>query len=313
MKKWMAVFWSLAVGAQPVWGQQSGAIEQTQQASVSAQAPVGVSVAAYDVASIRMYPSSYKGNGHLQVGNGSMLAENLTLKQIVRFAYDLPERQLVGGPAWINEKTFDIKAKTDRAAAIDGAQLSEEQRETYESQKLIPLQKLLEDRFQLKVTREDRVLPFYAIVAAKGGIKMKPSDESSDRKQLPANSFRGGLGNGGIRTPGIRVAGQGKLVAIKVTLDELARFLTAMRFSGAPAVERPVLNKTGSTGEYDFTLEFAPGGGAESRRFRSQSIYCDSGTARAEARAAEGPGPGHGDRPCGVADGKLRGCSARLM
>lgn len=211
-----------------------------------------------------MYPSSYKGNGRLQVTNGNLLAENLTLKQIIRFAYDLPERELVGGPAWINEKTFDIKAKTDRVAAIDEAQLSEEQREAYDSQKLIPLQKLLENRFQLKVIREDRVLPFYAIVAAKGGIKIKPSDENSDRKQLPPNSFAAGLGNGGIRTPGIRVAGQGKLVAIKVMLDQLARFLTAMRSGGAPAVDRPVLNKTGLVGEYDFTLEFTPGAGADS-------------------------------------------------
>jgi uncharacterized protein (TIGR03435 family) len=205
-----------------------------------------------------MYPSSYKGNGRLQVTNGNLLADNVTLKLIIRVVYDLPERLLVGGPAWINEKTFDIKAKTDGVAPINAAQLSDEQREAYDSQKWIPARKLLEDRFQLKMHREDRILPFYAIVAAKSGVKMKPSDEKSDRSQLPPNDLRAHI-SGVQGIPGMKVAGLGKIVAVKVTLDQLAKYLTSARVSGLDAIDRSVQNKTGLTGEYDFTLEWTPG------------------------------------------------------
>jgi uncharacterized protein (TIGR03435 family) len=195
----------------------------------------------------------YSGGMHVQTGNGFLLAEDAKLWLLIRVAYDLPEKLLVGGPSWINEKTFDIKAKTDKVSSIDPAQLSEEQRQIYNTQKLIPLQKLLADRFQLKVHREDRTMPFYAIVATKGGIKIKPSDDKSDVSQLGKT----GPGNSGMQgAPGIRVRGRGKIVAVKTTLDELARYMT---FGRSDDIDRPVLNKTGLTGQYDFTLEWSPG------------------------------------------------------
>ncbi len=224
---------------------------QAKAAPATASDKLSISVAPYDVASIRMHPSSYQGSMHITTGNGSMAAENATLRFLIRFAYDLPEKMLAGGPAWIDEKTFDVKAKTDDIADIDRKQLSAEQYKIYMAQKQVPLQKLLEDRFQLKVHHEDRELPFYALVVTKGGLKIKPSGEKSDLKQAA------GVGYGGLYdAPGLRVTGKGEIVSVKVTLDQLAKYLTGKLYGD---VDRPVLNKTGLTGEYDFKLEWTPG------------------------------------------------------
>jgi uncharacterized protein (TIGR03435 family) len=224
---------------------------QAKAAPATASDKLSISVAPYDVASIRMHPSSYLGGMHITTGNGSMSAENATLRFLIRFAYDLPEKLLAGGPAWIDKQTFDIKAKTDNIADFDRKQLSAEQYKNYMALKQLPLQKLLEDRFQLKVHREDKELPFYALVATKGGIKIKPSDEKSDLKQAT------GVGYGGLYdAPGLRVTGKGEVVAVRVTLDQLAKYLTGKLYG---ELDRPVLNKTGLTGEYDFKLEWNPG------------------------------------------------------
>jgi len=228
------------LASQPLWSQQPTA--------AAPQVPV-VSVAPYDVASIRVNHSN-RANQHITTGNGSLLAENATLRVLIRFAYDLPDKLLVGGPAWINDIHFDIRAKTDGVADIDQKKLSEEQLEAYLTQKQIPLQKLLEDRFHLKLIHEDRVLPFYALIATKSGVKIKRSDDKSDLQQA-AKVGGGGLYN----APGFRVTGQGQIVAVKVTLDQLAQYLSNKAWGDT---DRPVVNQTGLTGQYDFKFEWTP-------------------------------------------------------
>jgi uncharacterized protein (TIGR03435 family) len=249
-------FCSFNMAVQPfVWCQRplAGAAPQAQQAPpATPKAPLVVSIAPYDVASIRMHPSSYRSSMHVTTDNGSLSAENATLQFLIRFAYFLPRKLLVGGPAWIGDRTFDIKAKTDSVSFIDRGQLSEKQRELYNTQKQIPLQKLLEDRFQLKTHHEDRAMHFYGIVLAKGGIRMKPSGEKSDLEEFTKAHVQDSVVPG---IPGIRVMGRGRIVAVRTTLDQLAQYLTAENWGD---VDQPVLNKTGLTGEYDFTLEWTP-------------------------------------------------------
>jgi uncharacterized protein (TIGR03435 family) len=204
-----------------------------------------------------MHPSSYRTSMRVTTDNGNLSAENATLQFLIRFAYFLPRKLLVGGPAWIGDKTFDIKAKTDSASFIDKKQLSEKQREFYNRQKQIPLQKLLEDRFQLKMHHEDRVMPFYGIVLTKGGTKMKPSSEKIDLEEFAKAHVQDSLVPG---IPRIRVVGRGRIVAVRTTLDQLAQYLTAENWGD---VDQPVLNKTGLTGEYDFTLEWTPSPGQD--------------------------------------------------
>jgi bla regulator protein BlaR1 len=70
--------------------------------------------------------------------------------------------QLEGGPAWIDSERYQIIAKVDGPASLEGMEGP-------------MLQQLLENRFQLKVHREARESRIYALRVAKGGLKMKPS------------------------------------------------------------------------------------------------------------------------------------------
>ncbi len=79
---------------------------------------------------------------------------------------------LSGGPAWLNSDRYDVQAKMDSATVQELQTLSPEQRPDYIKS---AIQSLLAERFDLKVSREVRNLPVYALVVAKGGPRLSPS------------------------------------------------------------------------------------------------------------------------------------------
>jgi uncharacterized protein (TIGR03435 family) len=112
----------------------------------------------------------------------------------------------------------------DAANPADPATLSREQRKVGER-----LRSLLADRFGLTIHRETTEQPVYALVAAKGGPKLKESAEG-------ANFVRGGRGS---------ITGQS--VGLRMLVLNLSNVL-----------DRQVIDKTGLTGSYDFELKWAP-------------------------------------------------------
>jgi uncharacterized protein (TIGR03435 family) len=111
------------------------------------------------------------------------------------------------------------------------------------------VQLLLADRFHLKVHTEQREIPVYALVVAKGGPKMRPSDDKSSMEILGVHDL---LPSG---APGIRGVDRGRLVGIASGMDELASFVA---FYAAGDLDRPVINMTGLTGSYDFQVKWTP-------------------------------------------------------
>lgn len=91
------------------------------------------------------------------------------------------------------------------------------------------LQKLLADRFGLKVHRESREMPVYALVVGTNGPKLTAAKEGSEP-----------------RGRGINIAG-GVLVARDGTMEEFVDVLTTN-------LDRPVIDRTNLTGRYDFSL-----------------------------------------------------------
>jgi uncharacterized protein (TIGR03435 family) len=70
----------------------------------------------------------------------------------------------VGGPEWVRSDVYEVDAKASGN----------------------PLQSLLEDRFQLRIHCESRLMPVYALVPARGGLKLpSPRDESCVEAQAP--------------------------------------------------------------------------------------------------------------------------------
>ena len=89
-----------------------------------------------------------------------------SLDDLLMDAYSVKRFQISGLPAWGDTGTdvYDVEATIggDRAPTLDEAR--------------VMLQTLLAERFQLKIHRETRELPVYALVVAKNGPKLKPSD-----------------------------------------------------------------------------------------------------------------------------------------
>jgi uncharacterized protein (TIGR03435 family) len=73
----------------------------------------------------------------------------------------MPETQILGGPQWVDDLRYDIRAKADQPLK--------------EPELLKMLQPLLADRFKLTLHRETRLMPGYVLTVTRGGIKAKVS------------------------------------------------------------------------------------------------------------------------------------------
>ena len=227
-------------------------------AVLSAAIAVGAQSPAFDVASVKASnpnPSTPLGGIPMILpALGRLTATNVTLRQLVIGAYQKQSFQVVGGPPWQTADKFDINAKSE-----DGSMPTD--------QILERLKTLLADRFKLRVHTETREAPIYNLVVARSdgklGDKLKPSSDScpdlkaQQQKQLEALA-KGGLSalasmqNPGQNTPcsitplppqpgaiGMNARGQ--------AMATLTLLLTQL-------LGRPVVDRTGLTGAYDFEL-----------------------------------------------------------
>ena len=96
------------------------------------------------------------------------------------------------------------------------------------------VRKLLTDRFGLKTHTEQREMNVYAVTVAKGGPKLKKSEFAPDA--LPDQTSRD---SGGTRE-------------MKLTNTSMDEFTLSMKFF----LDRPVVDKTGLSGKWDFELKW---------------------------------------------------------
>ena len=175
-----------------------------------------------------------------QTTNTGLNLVNMQLRNLAATAFHVRPDEVSGGPDWIASKGFDLSAKvTPDDPKFQLSDLTEDQR-------LSMLRNLLETRFRLKAHIETTIKPVYELVVAKSGSRLValPPDSAphatSGSPSVPPSHPRYGS----------RFA-PGRLEAWGYNLDSLTRQLDS--FTG-----RTVVDKTGLTGEYDFTLEFTP-------------------------------------------------------
>jgi uncharacterized protein (TIGR03435 family) len=188
----------------------------------------------FEVASVK--PTNGVGASSGGAGVGSASEHNMTVRFLLWFSYRVQPFQIVGGPGWIDSDRFDIEARAeDRNAGPDQVRLM--------------LQSLLEDRFHLKLHREVKVSPIYALVVAKGGPKMKLSaDQTSPDVNGPSPPGSPLPNHGAIRF------GQGSFLGNAVNLSFFAKMLSQR-------LDQLVVDRTNLPGRYDFLLQWKPGPG----------------------------------------------------
>jgi uncharacterized protein (TIGR03435 family) len=178
---------------------------------------------AFEVATIKPANPETRGQSILVGRGGSNLftTTNTTLNDLITFAYGIHVRQIVGGPAWLESDKFDISAKPEQPGIPNVTQLG------------TMVKKLLAERFGLAFHSEKRELSAYVITVGKNGPKLA-KDES-----------------GGI-LPGFGGRGPGSIGVRNSTMAEFAGFLQGR------ILDRPVVDQTGLSGKFDFTLDWRP-------------------------------------------------------
>lgn len=177
----------------------------------------------FDVAAIHpAQPGSDKGLIKPLPGGNGYTVQNISVKTMMSVIFRIPARQITGGPDWFSTATFNIDAKTDGTYSIDDLHTM--------------LKNLLADRFGLKFHTEKKEGPVYALVVDKSGMKMTPDGSA-----------------GGLEIPIVRQT-PSKWVGTKVPMEYLCWFI-GQQMRNDP---RPVIDKTGLTQVYSFTLSFAP-------------------------------------------------------
>ena len=178
---------------------------------------------AFEVATIK--PSPPAGGGVMfTLRARKFQAKNCSAKELIKIAYNVRGRQVIGGPGWIEDTKFDVEAEPD----IPGVP-SEEQTRTM-------VRKLVEERFGLKAHMEQREFQVYAMVVDKNSAKLVKSDATAN-DSMNVYSKQGADGD----------------IALQFVNTSMVDFAgLMMNFIQT----HQIVDETGLTGMYDFTISF---------------------------------------------------------
>jgi uncharacterized protein (TIGR03435 family) len=172
------------------------------------------------------------------------------LKMLLRESFNLEDDRILGEPGWLKNQ-YDIEAKVDAEDAPKLKDMKVDQRRAM----LLPL---LTERLNLKYHRESRELPIYALVVAKGGLKMKqsapdPAAKSDDAKPdgPPRPDPKNSNAPPKLGRHSLMMNGRGHLESTGTKVAMLVHVLSTQ-------LGRTVLDKTDLTGNYDYTLQWTP-------------------------------------------------------
>jgi uncharacterized protein (TIGR03435 family) len=179
----------------------------------------GQTPVSFEAAAIHPNPSGTEGSLVDLEPTGRLTVKNSTLKALIRAAYGVQNDQIIDGPKWLDTDRYDIEAKTSGPISQDREQ---------------PLmQNLLADRFKFKVHRDSRELTVYLLELGRNGPQFK--------KNLSGSSS--------IHTN--RGPGKTQITVTGIGMQQFAGML-------AKEMGRGVIDKTGLSDNYDFSLEWDP-------------------------------------------------------
>ena len=195
-------------------------------ASLAAQQPPGPT---FEVTSIKPNRENY--GGWYNVTPTRYTATGNTVVQLVSLAYDLRPYRVADAPEWTRTERFDIQA------SIAGPRVAGDLR--------VMLRELLEKRFALRVHREKRPMEVFVLSMARtdgqpgAGLK-RIARTCSDKPQTPEERCGHVEPPGSYRSTGERWEAVG-----------FVNFIERV-------VGRPVLDRTGLSGQFDISIAFNP-------------------------------------------------------
>jgi uncharacterized protein (TIGR03435 family) len=167
---------------------------------------------------------------------GRFTATAMTVASLLRSAYRVQPYQLVGAPAWISTRRYDIAAKVEDNSAPSQQAL---------------LRALLKDRFKLAAHNETRQMPVFALVVARSDGRLGPQLNKSTFDCAAYLAGPHDLPEPG-RTPNCAASiGPGTLFGKAIPMSQLATSL-------APLVSRFTVDRTGLAGGFDVELTWTP-------------------------------------------------------
>jgi uncharacterized protein (TIGR03435 family) len=180
----------------------------------------------FEVASIkRSAPGARPGYIRIAPGGERYIAVHAPFRFMIQDTYHLRKEQLAGGDEWIYSDLYDINAEADGPQSVDVMRAM--------------FRDLLAERFKLQFHLEAKEGPVYALVQDKGGAKLRRHDA--------ANAGEGLISTTGDPNPGQDL--KQKWHAVAASMNEFAWMLSEV-------LDRPVIDKTGLTGGYDFDIAF---------------------------------------------------------
>jgi len=178
----------------------------------------------FEVADIKL--SRPGENEDFKMVNGMISAKAISLRDLISFAYyvDDDNDMLKGGEKWLETEKFDIVAKTAPTASPDTLRAM--------------LQKLLIERFALKVHKDKQPVTVYGLTALKPKLKEADPDTRSTCNLSLENGSR-------------------TYICQNTTMAQFAAKIRDVA-GASPYFDHPVVDLTGLKGSYDFSLAWAP-------------------------------------------------------
>jgi uncharacterized protein (TIGR03435 family) len=173
----------------------------------------------FDVCAVKpSAPGGQFGIIRVMPGNQAYMGRNMTLRVMMSVAYEVTDRQIAGGPDWTGTERFDLDCKSEHSYS------------THELHQM--LARALEDRFQMKLRRNKREMPVWALVVDRGASKLTRHPEG-DLDHPPMGPGPNGRG----------ISGR------NISMEFLALNLSRQ-------LDRNVVDRTGLSGSYDLVLEY---------------------------------------------------------
>jgi uncharacterized protein (TIGR03435 family) len=232
----------------------------------------------FEVASIKLDKACEGGPGHDTppvVSPGRLQMNCLTLERLIQLAYvsfangvrfSRQVLEITGGPGWIRSDKYDLAAKAESSPGV--ALMSGPM-----------LQTMLEDRFQLRIHRATKEGAVYTLTIGKNGPKLEPAMEGGctprDLDHSPAPVAPGQPGP--IFCDEVMERGDRRVEMLEGHGMKMTEFAHGLVFEGV-LLDRPVIDKTGYTGVFDFHL-------------RCASVDSGDGGGKGGGRGNAGPAP----------------------